>query len=336
MKSNGPSRDVYVLTLQWEVDAWQLELVGRARILADRLGKSVCCIGPGPADETAAGKLAACGADDVCFVDGPLPEHYCAGTSAFYVEAFAQILTNERPGKIFCPERPAEADLARRLAARLGFGLIAGCLDPVVSADGSVGFEKAAFQGRIACTFTRRPATPDMITFVPGGDEKPPEHAKRSARIRLLKAQLDSVHPALETLGVSRAAPDQISLQEADVIVAGGRGMGSAENFQLLDKLARLLGGTVAGSLGAVDEGWVPRRKLVGQTGTTVKPKLYIACGISGSIYHLMGMQNSRAVVAINRDRYAPIFKCADVGIVADAMEILPLVIDRLEKNAEA
>ena len=133
-----------------------------------------------------------------------------------------------------------------------------------------------------------------------------------------------------------KASPDKISLDEAEVIVAAGKGVGSPENIQLLEGFAGRLGGVVAGSLGAVDEGWLPRKKLVGQTGTTVAPRLYVACGISGSIYHVLGMKDSGFIIAINKDRNAPIFKVADMSIIGDATEIISAIVENLTGKAEA
>ena len=132
--------------------------------------------------------------------------------------------------------------------------------------------------------------------------------------------------------GIVKADPAKISLDEADIIVAGGRGLAGEENLQLLEDIAKLLSAVVAASLGAIDEGWLPHNKLVGQTGKTVAPKLYVACGISGSVYHVLGMRDSEFVIAIDIDPNAPIFKVSDMSIVADLAEVMPAIVDNLRE----
>lgn len=329
------SKDLYVLINQQDVEDTHLELVTKARMLADKLGGKVCCIIIGQSKEETANELANYGANSVYFLESPMFSKYCADSSGFYVEALSKLIESEKPRKIFCTDSLADRDLACRLAARMKAGLITGCVELSLGEDELMAYDKPAYLGRIINTLISHHTLPDIITVKAGVLEKAPCDVKRSPEVRVIKPELDSIKPPLKTLGIVKADPEQISLDEAGIIVTGGRGMGSAENFKLLDKLAGLLGGTVAGSLGAVDEGWVDRRKLVGQTGMTVEPKIYIACGVSGSIYHLMGMRDSKTIVAINRDRYAPIFKYADFGMVADAMKILPAIVDCLTKMAE-
>ena len=328
-------KDLYVLINQQDIEDAHLELVTRARMLADELGENVCCIGIGQAKEETVKQLADYGADSICFLDSPRLSKYSADSSGFYVEALAKLIASEQPRKIFCSDGLADSDLACRLAARLKTSLITDCVDLSLGSDGLIAYDKPVYLGRIISTLVSHHRLPDIITIKSGVFEKTPCEVKNLPEIRFIKPEFDSIEFPLKTLDTVMAAPGQIGLDEAGIVVTGGRGMGSAENFKLLDTLAGLIGATVAGSLGAVDEAWLPRRKLVGQTGTTVKPKLYIACGVSGSIYHVMGMRDSKAIVAINKDRYAPIFKYADFGMVGDAMEILPLIIDCLKnKNA--
>ena len=331
MADNAVGKDLYVLIHQQDIEDEHLELVTRARMLADELGIGVRCIGIGQAQEKTVDALAVYGADAVCFLDSPLLTTYSAASSVYYMEALAKVMEGERPREIFCSDSLAGRDLACRLAARMKSGLVTGCVDLSLDAEGAIVHEKPAYRGRINSTFSGTHAVPDITTVKPGALEKTPCEMKKSPEIQVINPELDSIRSLLETLGTFMADPGEIGLDEAGIIVTGGRGMGSAESFKLLYTLAGLIGATVAGSLGAVDEGWVPRSKLVGQTGTTVKPKLYIACGVSGSIYHLMGMRDSKAIIAINKDRYAPIFKYADFGIVGDAMAVLPLIINCLE-----
>lgn len=335
MTDTAFGKDLYVLINQQDIEDAHLGLVTKVRMLADELGERVCCIGIGQANGETANELANYGANSVYFLESPMLSKYCADSSGFYVEALSKLIESEQPRKIFCTDSLAETDLACRLAARMKAGLITGCVELSLGEDELMAYDKPAYLGRIINTLISHHTLPDIITVKAGVLEKAPCDVKRSPQIRVIKPELDFSQSPLKTLGIVKADPEQISLDEAGIIVTGGRGMGSAENFKLLYELAGLLGGTVAGSLGAVDEGWVSRRKLVGQTGVTVEPKVYIACGVSGSIYHLMGMRDSRTIVAINKDRYAPIFKYADFGIVGDAMKILPSIVDRLTKIAQ-
>jgi len=334
MTDTAFGKDLYVLINQQDIEDAHLELLTKARVLADELGGNVCCIITGQAKEETANELDRYGANSVYFIESPMLSTYRADSSGFYVKALSKLIESEKPRKIFCSDSLADRDLACRLAARMGAGLITGCVDLSLDEDGLMTHDKPAYLGRIISTFTCPHTLPDIITVKAGALEKAPCDVKRSPQIRVIRPELDFSQPPLKTLGIVKADPEQISLDEAGIIVTGGRGMGSAENFKLLYELAGLLGGTVAGSLGAVDEGWVSRRKLVGQTGVTVEPKVYIACGVSGSIYHLMGMRDSRTIVAINKDRYAPIFKYADFGMVGDVMKILPSIVDYLTKMA--
>jgi electron transfer flavoprotein alpha subunit len=174
-----------------------------------------------------------------------------------------------------------------------------------------------------------------MVTVSPGIFEKKRSNFNRKGNVITVAPQFRQMETRLRVKGIVKADPEKIGLDEAEIIVSGGRGMGTAENFELIKGLAKSLGGVAGASLGAVDEELAPRKNLVGQTGMTVTPKLYVACGISGSIYHVLGMKDSDAIIAINKDCFAPIFKCADMGIVGDVLEILPAIIERLSKVSE-
>ena len=327
MAEGTAEKKFHVLIQRQEIDDVQLALVSRIRILAEQGRVKVCCILIGKKDERAADELAHYGADTILFVDNPVLANYRADSSPFYVEALSQLLAGVRRGNIFCTDSLADRDLACRLASRLGAGLISGCVDLYRNESGSMLYDKPAYLSNIIDTVSCPGTALNIVTVKADAWEKVPAEIKKTPEIRTIQPRLESAGPVLETLDIVQADPSEIGLDEAMVIVTGGRGMGSAENFKLLYQLAELLGGTVAGSLGAVDEGWISRNRLVGQTGATVKPKLYIACGISGSIYHLMGMRDSKTIVAINKDRFAPIFKYADLGLVGDVLTLLPAIM---------
>jgi electron transfer flavoprotein alpha subunit len=171
-----------------------------------------------------------------------------------------------------------------------------------------------------------------MATVSPGVFEKKRPNFSRKGKVITVTPQLGQIETRLKIKGIVKADPEKIGLDEAEIIISGGRGMGTADNFKLIKDLAMSLGGVMGASLGAVDDELAPRKNLIGQTGTTVSPKLYVACGISGSIYHVLGMKDSDAIIAINKDRSASIFKYSDMGIVGDVLEILPAIIDELAK----
>jgi electron transfer flavoprotein alpha subunit len=328
-------KNLFVLIGQEDLKDCYLELVTVVRKLADGLDEKVCCVTLGKVKASVVKELGDYGADKVFFINSPMLSHYSAETAEFYIESVSNLLEVERPRKLFFAHNQPGADLACRLAARMNVGLITGCVRLTLGEDKLIVYSKPTYEGRMLSTFVYPYSVLEIATVKSDIGEKEKYTENKTPEIQSVKPELDSITPRVKTLGIVKADPDEIGLDEADVIVTGGRGMGSAENFKILHKLAKLLGGTVAGSLAAVDEGWIPRKKLVGQTGMTVEPKLYIACGVSGSIYHLMGMRDSKAIIAINNDRYAPIFKYADFGIVGDVMEVIPSIANRLGKTTD-
>jgi electron transfer flavoprotein alpha subunit len=211
--------------------------------------------------------------------------------------------------------------------------LVTNCTDISLNKDKDPIYTKLTHGGRVSSTFICPASGLQMATVVSGVFEKKKPNFNRTAETMLFHPKLQEREPRLNRLkriGLIKADPEKIGLDEADIIVSGGRGMGGKENFEIVKELSKTLGGAVGASLGAVDDGVALRRNLVGQTGITVTPKLYLACGISGSIYHVLGMKDSKAIVAINKNRNADIFKYADMGIVGDAAEIIAAINDRL------
>jgi len=214
-------------------------------------------------------------------------------------------------------------DLAGRVAALMKTGLVIDCTDLSLDEQGMLSMTRLTHGSRISSTYICPKASIQLTTITPGIFDKKPAKKKVETEIEVFKPDLDRDEARIRITGRIKADPDSITLDEADIIISGGRGMGNRENFQLVSELARKLGGVTGASLGAVDEEMAPRKCLVGQTGTTVLPDLYVACGISGSIYHVLGMKDSKAIVAINKDANADIFKYSDMGLVGDAVEII-------------
>jgi len=323
------SKSVWVLAEQEEgqIETASLETLSCGRKLADDLGGRVVALLVGSDSGQLADVLASYGADEVLLLDSPLLLEYDAG---FYVEALCGLIKDENPDIFLCGATLTGRDLAPRLAARLGTGLVSECINLAINQEGLLSGTKLTHGGMVSSTIHCPASRPQMATVKPDIMTIARQDTARKAEVRKISPEVGRSENRIRLKGVAKADPDKISLDEADVIVAGGKGVASRENLQLLEEIARQLGGIVAGSLGAVDEGWLPRKKLVGQTGTTVAPKLYIACGISGSVYHVLGMRDSGFVIAINKDRNAPIFKVADMSIIGDVAEITSAILEQL------
>ncbi len=309
-----------------------LETLGVGRQLADDSGGKLTAIVAVGADPG----LAQYGADAVLLLADPRLAEYDAEP---YTAALGRLIEEEKPAVFLGAATLAGRDLAPRLAARLGTGFIGECTALSISPAGQISGTRLTHGGKLSSTILGPASGVQIATVKPGVFAVPKQNAARQAETRTIATD-DLPASRIVLKGVAKAAPDQISLDEADVIVAGGKGIGSKDNFARLEELARRLGGVVAGSLGAVDEGWLTRKKLVGQTGSTVTPQLYIAGGISGSVYHVLGMKDSGFVIAINKDKNAPIFKVADMSIIGDASDVMAAVLAQLPEktndNSEA
>jgi electron transfer flavoprotein alpha subunit len=311
-----------------------LEMVGKARELAAALGAYVHCVMLGEEIEDLATELIQRGADSVYLADDGLASH--ATLAEYYLETYAKVLSDlfeeEKPEIILFGASELGQELAPRLAQRLGTGLISDCLDLFIDETERVLLAKhPVYGGEYFHVSTFLGAKPQIATVRPGAFRLPFADEYRYGEVEEIAVDLEGVEGRVKMLGVSaEEIQPQLPLSKAKAIVAGGRGMGDAEGFALVEELAEALGGQVAGSRGALDEGWVSEERQVGLSDLTVKPDLYIACGISGDVHHYFAMQESRFVVAIHKDPDAPIFKIADVGIVGDPKEIIPLLLAEL------
>ncbi|MCJ7684454.1 MAG: electron transfer flavoprotein subunit alpha/FixB family protein, partial [Desulfobacteraceae bacterium] len=223
-------------------------------------------------------------------------------------------------------------DLAPRVSRRVGVGLTADCTELSIDPEEGILLQtRPAFGGNVMATIANRYSRPQMATVRPGVMEAL-EKPENKGKIIRHKVSLTQKEIGTKVLDIVREAKRKVNLSEAKLIVAGGRGVGDAKGFKVLQKLAGLVGGEVAGTRVAVEEGWIPADRQIGQTGQSVKPELYIACGISGAIQHRAGMMNSRYVIAINKDPRAPIFQVADWGIVGDLHKLVPEMIKQLKR----
>jgi electron transfer flavoprotein alpha subunit len=307
------------------------ELLGRGRELADKRGVELSAVLLGDRIECLTPDLIAHGADKVYMAQDPVLTHYRTGP---YTDVLAGMINQRKPEIVLVSATPQGRDLAPRVAARISAGLTADCtgLD-IDDEEGLLVQTRPAFGGNLMATIVCRQARPQMATVRPGVMKALAADASRAGEIVTIPVHLDERSVVAKIVEIVQQEGDaQINLQDAQIIVSGGRGLGKPENFALIRDLADALGGAVGASRAAVDAGWIPAYHQVGQTGRTVQPKLYIACGISGAVQHLAGMGSSDVIVAINKDPSAPIFNVATYGIVGDLFEVVPALAKKLRE----
>jgi len=306
-----------------------LELLGAGRRLADQTGQSLGAVLAGDRLGALPQELIAYGADRV-FV----AEH--SALAAFRDEPYAAVLAaavkQYRPSILLFGATATGRSMAPRLAARLRTGLTADCTALDIDPDsGNLLQTRPAFGGNIMATIMCPSHRPQMATVRPGVLKAAPKNDSRRGEVVRLEVGPELLKARTEVLGFTAEDEETVNLEDASIIVSGGRGLGSAENFSLVRELAALLGGVVGASRAAVEEGWIPYAHQVGQTGKTVSPRLYVACGISGAVQHVAGMQGADIIVAINKNPDAPIFKVATYGMVGDVVQILKQLIEQVK-----
>ena len=299
------------------------ELLGKGRGLAEDLDGRVCAVLLGHGVEHLTKDAAGYGAEKVYLIDDPVLAHY---RTQPYLRGLAALAEEYRPEIMVLGATTMGRDLAGAVATRLRTGLTADCtglsIDPKAKL---LEQTRPAYGGNIMATILCEHRRPQMATVRPRVMDMPTPDTSRAPEIVREELGLAEDDVLLRVIEHTREDPaDAIRIEDADILVSGGRGLGGPEGFDMLRELADAIGGRVAGSRAAVDEGWIAHALQVGQTGTTVRPKLYVACGVSGAIQHLVGMQTSDVIVAINRDPSAPIFGVASYGIVGDVHEVVP------------
>ena len=311
-----------------ELQKVSLEILGESRRLADELGVKLTAVLLGNNIGHLANKLGEFGADEVLVADHKELENY---TTDGYTKVLCELVNDRKPGIFFIGATFIGRDLGPRVAARLKTGLTADCTSLAVEVeDGALLATRPAFGGNIMATIACPNHRPQMATVRPGVFSRLTEK-NYDYKVENVNVELEASDIRTTILEVIKANKQVIDISEAKIIVSGGRGVGSKENFSLLQELADTLGGVVCGSRGAVDKGWIERDYQVGQTGKTVRPSIYIACGISGAIQHVAGMQESDMIIAINKDESAPIMKVADYAIVGDLNKVIPEMINELK-----
>lgn len=312
-----------------ELQKVSLELLGKGREIANKVGTELTAILLGHQTDHIAKELIAYGADRVIAADHPLLGHF--STDA-YTKVMCDIIKDKKPEILFIGATYLGRDLGPRIAARLATGLTADCtaLDVDSENNNNLLMTRPAFGGNLMATIVCGENRPQMATVRPGVFEKTARDDVKQGHIEAFPVVLSENDIRTKSIEVVKLEKDIPDVTEANFIVSGGRGVGGKENFVLLGELAQNLGGVVGGSRAAVESGWVDKAVQVGQTGKTVRPNVYIACGISGAIQHLAGMQESDFIIAINKDSGAPIMQVADVAIVGDFMKVLPEMINEI------
>lgn len=303
------------------------ELLGEGQKLARDLGEELSAVLLGHDIEHVAEDLIKYGADKVYLVDDPALAHF---QDEPYAQVIAELAMDFRPSIFLLGATTVGRSLAPRVAVKLKTGLTADCTGLAIDNESKLLLQtRPAFGGNIMATIVCPKNRPQMATVRPKVMKAATCDTTRTGDV--VKLSREILSPRAKLLETHQASGQRMNIQEADIVVSGGRGLGKPENFALLKKLAELLGGAVGASRAAVDAGWIPYSHQVGQTGKTVRPKLYIACGISGAVQHLAGMSSSDMIVAINKDPNAPIFSIADYGIVGDVLELVPALISELQ-----
>ncbi|MFI3226740.1 MAG: electron transfer flavoprotein subunit alpha/FixB family protein [Clostridia bacterium] len=316
-----------------------LELVSEARKLADDLGTEVCGLLLGKNVEGLATQICGHGADKVLLCEDNNLEVF---TTDAYTKVICDVATALKPDIMLIGATTIGRDLGPRVAARLETGLTADCTKLEIGKGINVKFAdgtseerdiilqtRPAFGGNLMATIMCPRTKPQMSTVRPGVMKKSEFDATRPVVISRPAFTLADADIRTKVLEVVKATKEIVNLAEAEIIVAGGRGTHGEEGFALIKELADVLGGTVGASRAAVDEGWIGHDHQVGQTGQTVRPRIYIAAGISGAIQHKAGMANSECIIAINKNPDAPIFEVADYGICGDLFKVLPMMIEQ-------
>ena len=340
-------KGVYVFAQQVdnELSGIAFELLGKAKELAKDLNTEVTAMLLGSGVKGLADQLAEYGADRVIVVDDPELKEY---RTEPYTHALASVIDTYKPEIVLVGATAIGRDLGPKVSARVKTGLTADCtvleigdfpLNPLPNQEqkhNQLLMTRPAFGGNTIATIACPNTRPQMATVRPGVMQK-------REKIEGAKAVVEEFNPGftpdnkyVEILKVVKAVSDVEDIMDAKILVSGGRGVGSAENFKLLEDLAEVLGGTVSCSRAVVDSGWKPRDLQVGQTGKTVRPNVYFAIGISGAIQHVAGMEESDIIIAINKDETAPIFDVADYGIVGDLNKILPALTEKLKAELAA
>lgn len=326
------SKDVYVIAEQRDgkIQKVSVELVGEATKLAKDLGEKVVAVLLGSNVTDKAQELIQYGADKVVVVDDPMLEKYATEP---YAKAVTAVIKELEPEIVLYGATSIGRDLAPRVSARVHTGLTADCTKLAINEETKLlHMTRPAFGGNIMATIVCKNHRPQMATVRPGVMSALAKDETRTGEVVNFKADFVPADMNVEIIEEVKETRKTVDITDAKVLVSGGRGIGSPEFVPVLQEAADVLGGVVSGSRPVIEAGWLSKERQVGQTGKTVRPNLYLACGISGAIQHVAGMESSEVVISINKDDNAAIFSVSDLGVVGDVKVILPKLIEAIKK----
>jgi len=307
-----------------------LELIGKGKELAALLNEEVTAVVLGHNIEGLAAELVAYGADNVIVADD---EHLAIYDTEAYTQVLSKIINEKKPEIALVGATTIGRDLAPRVSARTVTGLTADCTMLEIGDDRELLMTRPAFGGNLMATIICPDHRPQMSSVRPGVMQKAERDTARTGKIENHEVTLDLSKLRVKVLKIVKEEEEKIDITEANILVSGGRGIGNSDNFAHLEGLAEELNGIVSASRAAVDAGWLGHDRQVGQTGKTVRPDVYFAMGISGAIQHVAGMEESDFIIAVNKDKGAPIFNNADLGIVGDASKVIPLITEEIKRS---
>ncbi len=308
-----------------------LELLGKARELAEKLNVKTTAILLTDKSNNLSKELISYGADKVYIAESPLLKNY---QTDLYTKVISEHIKETKPQIVLYGATHIGRDLAPRLAQRLNTGLTADCTGLDITEENLLLQTRPAFGGNLMAQILCQKHKPQMSTVRPGVMKMQDKDEDRKGEIIKLNPDISEKDMTTRIIDIIKETKKKVNLEEAEIIVSGGRGLGKKENFKLIEDLAKLLNAEIGSSRAAVDSGWVEKDHQVGQTGKTVRPKLYLCAGISGAIQHKAGMQSSDTIIAINKDPDAPIFQVADFCIVEDLFKVLPEMIESLKEGS--
>ncbi|QUH19543.1 electron transfer flavoprotein subunit alpha/FixB family protein [Alkaliphilus sp. B6464] len=325
--------DIWVIGEQREgkIHPVTIELIGEAKKLATEINKKVVVVVAGYEIDEEVNKLLYYGVDKVIYISSPLLKNF---STDGYSISISNLILERKPEIVLVGATSIGRDLGPRIAAKVGTGLVADCtmldIDPE---DKKLLQTRPAFGGNLMATIICPINRPQMATVRPGVMKKAAHIDSPTGAVEVVTPAITEADIVAKVVKIMKSSKKTVDLTDAKIIVSGGRGVKGPEGFELIKALAEKLGGEVGASRACVDSGWIDGMHQIGQTGTTVRPEIYFACGISGAIQHLAGMSDSKYIVAINTDPTAPIFNVCDLGIVGDLKEVIPAMIEEIEKN---
>ncbi|MDK2562019.1 electron transfer flavoprotein subunit alpha/FixB family protein [Romboutsia sedimentorum] len=322
---------VFIEQRNASIEKVSLELLGKGKELANKLNDEVSAVLLGYKVEHLCNELIHFGADEVIVVDNENLEMYINST---YAKALSEVINKKDPQIVLIGATTIGRDLAPRVSAKIHTGLTADCTSLEIDEESKgLLMTRPAFGGNIMATIVCPDHRPQMSTVRPGVMQKIEKDISLKGKIEKFYVEFEEKDKTVEVLKYVSENIKKVNIEDAKILISAGRGIGSKENMKLLYELADLLGAEVSSSRALVDCGWVDKNRQVGQTGKTVRPDLYLACGISGAIQHLAGMEESEFIVAINKNSEAPIFEVADVGIVGDVNKVIKGLIEELKNR---